>query len=42
MIEGRVFTLLDDGSGNVDKIKFMKWWFGTTEEIINDRAKAAQ
>ena len=40
LIEGRVFTILDDGSGNVDKVKFMKWWFGTTEEIINDRAKA--
>lgn len=40
--EGRAFTLLDDGKGNVDKSKFMKWWFCQVEEIANDRFKAAE
>jgi hypothetical protein len=25
----------DDGNGNIDKEKFIKWWFMTTDELLH-------
>lgn len=25
----------DDGNGNIDKQKFIKWWFMTTDELLH-------
>ena len=40
--EGRAFNLLDDGKGNIDKAKFLKWWFCPVEEIANERFKSSE
>lgn len=35
VINGTAQSFLDDGNGNIDKEKFVKWWFMTTEELLH-------
>lgn len=35
VINGTAQAYIDDGDGNIDKEKFMKWWFMTTEEVLH-------
>lgn len=35
VINGSAHGFLDDGNGNIDKAKFVKWWFMTTEELLH-------
>ena len=33
VMTGRAQELLDDGNGNLEKIKFMSWWFADLDKI---------
>ena len=35
VINGTAQEFLNDGNGNIDKEKFMKWWYMTTEEVLH-------
>jgi hypothetical protein len=35
VINNTAQAYLDDGDGNIDKEKFIKWWFMTTEEVLH-------
>ena len=35
VINGSAHSYLDDGSGDISKEKFVKWWFMTTEELLH-------
>jgi len=35
VVNGTAQTYMDDGDGNIDKEKFMKWWYMTTDEVLH-------
>ena len=35
VINGTAQAYLDDGNRNIDKEKFIKWWFMTTDELLH-------
>lgn len=35
VVNGTAHDYLDDGNGNIDKQKFVKWWFMTTDEVLH-------